>query len=107
MAAASTEQAVLALFVSGNKPFSVQNLVDLLAHAGKRSWMWWGASQQQGARTRGSGQECQRLSSPTGHKKAGITKALDSLTSSGQLVAKVSPQCCCKLLQALSRSKNG
>jgi hypothetical protein len=34
MAAASTEQAVLNLFVSNNKPYSLQNLVDLLAHQG-------------------------------------------------------------------------
>jgi hypothetical protein len=30
----AADQAVLNLFVSNNKPYSLQNLVDLLAHAG-------------------------------------------------------------------------
>ncbi|KAG1659391.1 hypothetical protein FOA52_004391 [Chlamydomonas sp. UWO 241] len=50
------ERAVLDMLQSNNKPFSVQNLVDLLAHQG--------------------------------HKKAAITKALESLSSSGKVVTK-------------------
>jgi DNA-binding MarR family transcriptional regulator len=51
------EQEVLDLFKAQNKPFSVQNLCDLLAHRG--------------------------------HKKAAVTRALDSLVAAGTVVMKV------------------